>query len=139
MDFQVGTPTYAMPLLRNRGADLTVRKPSGEVRVKGLQRSFLSWVEGHPVLGTLNPTEFNALRKKVFRATFDHYRLGVVGVEGAGSPEEVHHSFVGWLDDTAVTTLPSAIQAEVRSHCFLVALKAFHIGSQVRAGDPDVQ
>lgn len=55
-------------------------------KVKVLQKAFLCWVEEHGDLQGLDAASFNELRRRLFRSTFDAFRLGVVGLDKSGGP-----------------------------------------------------
>lgn len=102
-----------------------------EKRIKLLQRRMLSFVEEHPTLSSLHPTPFNKIRKKVFRATFEAYRLGRVGI-----PDDVDlfEHFIGWLTDYS-PLVQDQVREEIRNRCFGVTLEAFRIGALVAGHD----
>jgi hypothetical protein len=102
---------------------------TAERRIKALQKEFLAWVEAHPILHRLPPTEFNDLRRQVFRGTFEAYRLGVVG--NTASAGRVAEYFLGWLHMEAVEELAVECRSEVTERCFLTALEAYRIGVMV--------
>lgn len=101
----------------------------GERKIRTLQKEFLCWVEEHPVLSLLPASEFHNLRTQLFRATFDVFRLGVVGVQADTDAVDLYMRFLGWIDE--VVFLPGETAREVRGKCFKVALEAFRIGAMV--------
>jgi hypothetical protein len=102
---------------------------TAERRIKGLQKEFLAWAEAHPILYELPPTDFNNLRKRVFRGTFEAYRLGVIGP--TPNAPRLSEYFLGWLDAQTLPHLSSASLTEVTDKCFATALEAFRIGVMV--------
>jgi hypothetical protein len=109
-----------------------MKQEIAERRVRGLQKEFLSQVEAHPVLFQMEPDDFNDLRKRVFRGTFEAYRLGVVGLEKG--PASMWEFFIWLGHNKAISTLDYDTQLEVNEMCLRTALEAFRIGAMV-AGD----
>lgn len=104
----------------------------GEQRIRSLQKQFLSWVETHPQLRTLEPEVFNEVRHRVFRSTFFAYRLGVVGVDAP--PPGLYKHFFGWLDSyPEIHLLGAEATLEVAEQCFVTSLRAFWVGVVVNA------
>src|SRR5688500_5120877 len=104
---------------------------AGESRVKGLQKEFLQWVEVHPVLMRLPPSEFNGIRKKVFRATFEAFRLGIVGID-ARDARPIWQYFFGWFDQQkGMNMLDAQTKLEVAERLFITTLEALRIGAMV--------
>lgn len=104
----------------------------GEARVRALQKEFLCWVESQPYLYTLSPEDFNAIRKKAFRATFDAFRLGKVGLREGDNVEQgvaLWLKFVDWGVDSPELTTMARLHLEAR--CFWTALNAFRAGAMV--------
>lgn len=99
-----------------------------EKKIKATQKEFLAWVEAHEVLHELPPLEFNDLRKRVFRGTFEAYRLGVTGVLSGPS---LSSYFIGWLDNAHVAAMEGTRRAEVAEKCFATALEAYRVGVMV--------
>lgn len=99
----------------------------GEIRVKGLQKEFLSWVEGHKALSAIPDTEFNDIRRKAFASTFEAFRLGVVGL-GEPEPQDLWRKFFGWA---GLPNLSSEVEIEIQAKCFRTSLEAFRIGAMV--------
>jgi hypothetical protein len=107
-----------------------MRHEVAEKKVRGLQKEFLTRVEHHPVLFQMEPDDFNDLRKRVFRGTFEAYRLGVVGLDKSDVPLWVF--FFGWLDNhDAIQSLEPTVRMEVTEMCFRTALEAYRIGAMV--------
>lgn len=96
-----------------------------EKRVKALQKEFLVQIEQHPILQAMDPVTFNALRKHVFRGTFEAYRLGVVGLDSCTT--SLWEYFFFWLDES----LDAQMQDEVAEMCFRVALESYRLGAMV--------
>lgn len=105
---------------------------AAEKQIKGLQKQFLIQIEEHPVFQHMGPTEFNDLRKRVFRGTFEAYRLGIVGIDGVSGRSELFSYFFHWLNDSTAT-MTHALQVQVAEMCFRVALESYRIGSMVAA------
>lgn len=104
-----------------------MRADVAERRVKAVQKGFLLGIEEHPVFHHLEPEQFNLLRRRVFRATFDAYRLGVVGVDGAAN---LYDTFFRWLPEIE-GYLTSALAIDLRHLCFRTTLAAFRLGAMV--------
>jgi hypothetical protein len=103
----------------------------GEKKIKVLQKEFLSWVESHPSLRRLDPDSFNDIRHKVFRATFQAYRLGVVGLE-EDHTTGLWSYFFGWLENhPSVRELSAEVLHEIAERCFRTTLDAFRVGAMV--------
>jgi hypothetical protein len=100
-----------------------------ERKIKALQKEFLAWVEAHPILHELPPEEFNDLRRRVFRGTFEAYRLGVIGT--TGQADSLSDFFMGWLGSEAVGNLAADHRIDVSNKCFSTALEAYRIGVMV--------
>jgi len=102
----------------------------GETRIKALQKNFLCWVETHPELSQLAPEKFNRIRRRAFRATFDAFKLGRIGLlpDEQNGDEVVWDKFFDWsqVDDMAGDTLH-----EIRTKGFSVTLEAFRVGALV--------
>lgn len=108
-----------------------MKHEAAERKVRGLQKEFLTRVEQHPVLFAMEPDDFNDLRKRVFRGTFEAYRLGVVGLDN-GLPST--WEFFAWLGgNRAVNALPEEMRLEVSELCLRTALEAFRVGSMIAA------
>lgn len=108
-----------------------MKHETAERKVRGLQKEFLTRVEQHPVLFQMAPNDFNDLRKRVFRGTFEAYRIGVVGLENS-LPST--WEFFMWLGgNPAVNALPEEMRLEVTEMCLRTALAAFRIGAMVAA------
>lgn len=108
-----------------------MRHEAAERKIKALQKQFFTEIENHPVLFQMEPNDFNAMRKRVFRGTFEAYRLGVVGLERG--PESLWE-FFAWLgDNAAIRALPPEMHLQVNHLCLCVALEAFRIGALVAA------
>lgn len=104
-----------------------------ERRVKGLQKEFLTWIEEHPALRSTDPALFNALRKRVFRATFDAFRLGVLGTDS--SRESLWSRFFGWMAVTPVITEADyQTVTEFIDRYLRTTLEAYRLGALVAAG-----
>lgn len=104
----------------------------GELKVKALQKEFLCWIEHNEAFRGMDPIRFNDVRKRIFRATFDVFRLGVVGVNELDDLE-VWRRFSGWMDESLVLFLELSVAqtAEIRGHYFHTALEAFRTGALV--------
>jgi hypothetical protein len=109
-----------------------VRTDAAIRKVKGLQRDFLAWIERHPVFYTLEPDAFNDIRKRVFRGTFEVYRLGVVGLP---DDTDLFELFFDWLNNPEAQMAP-AYRREISEKCLRTALEAYRIGAQVAAATP---
>jgi hypothetical protein len=109
-----------------------VSQELAERRIKGLQKEFLNRIEEHEVYQYLKPQEFNDLRKRVFRGTFEAYRLGIIGIDNVAGPNELTKYFFNWLDDSTFL-LPHDMQTEVSEMCWRAALEAFRIGAMAAA------
>lgn len=103
----------------------------GERRIKCLQKEFLHWVEEHPQLKELDSHLFNDLRRRAFRATFDAFRLGIVGLAEDVDREVLWNHFFGWVE---VDSLPDSAAKELKEECLRVALEAFRTGALVSPG-----
>lgn len=105
----------------------------GEHKIKALQKAFLCWIEQHPDLTTLPPLAFNELRRKVFRSTFDAFRLGVVGLNGeVREGEALWQHFFGWFENNPhMDALPIEVVREIMEECFRTTLEAFRLGAIV--------
>lgn len=103
----------------------------GEARVRALQKEFLCWIESQPELFALEPSEFNDIRKKAFRATFNAFRMGRIGLRDGDDIDksiELWLSFVNWgFSQRLSTTAKLALEAR----CFWTALNAFRAGAMV--------
>lgn len=109
-----------------------MRQVDGEQKVKALQKAFLCWVEEDEQLKTLDPRTFNLIRRQLFRATFEAFRLGVVGLGDRLEGPILWKRFFGWVDDLpALRTLPLTVSSEIRARCFRTSLEAFRIGALV--------
>lgn len=107
-----------------------MRQDIAERKVRSLQKEFLTQVEEHHILFNMEPDQFNDLRKRVFRGTFEAYRLGVVGLANNDTP--LWAFFFGWLENhRSVAALDPEIRMEVTEKCFRVALEAYRIGAMV--------
>lgn len=105
----------------------------GERRVKGLQKEFLTWIEEHPALRSTDPAAFNSFRKRVFRTTFDAFRLGVLGT-GASVQHLWTHLF-GWLENQQVIRqVDSETAIEITDRYLRTTLEAYRAGALVAAG-----
>lgn len=102
-----------------------------EKKVKGLQKEFLVKIEQHPVFQQMEPREFNDLRKRVFRGTFEAYRLGVVGIESTTGHGDLYTRLFGWLKGTQTEYMNNQIQHEIAHLVFRTALEAYRIGAMV--------
>lgn len=105
----------------------------GEQKVKAMQKAFLCWIEAHPDLVVLPPTVFNDLRRKLFRSTFDAFRLGVVGLNGeAREGEALWQHFFGWFENNPdIVALDPEVVRELTEECFRTTLEAFRLGAIV--------
>jgi len=102
-----------------------------ERRIKSLQKAILLQIEEHPVFHALEPRAFNDLRRRVFRGTFDAYRLGVVGIAAARA-DQLSAFFLGWFgDDADLDPLSHQHRVEVTTMCLRAALEAFRLGAMV--------
>lgn len=99
----------------------------GELRVKGLQKEFLSWVETHEYLSRLDPDRFNRIRHQAFSATFEAFRLGRVGIR-TPNPHSLWKKFFAWA---MVSGLPPEVEIQVQAKCFETTLEAFRVGAMV--------
>lgn len=105
---------------------------TGEARVKGLQKEFLSWVEDHYYLSALEPARFNKIRHRAFSSTFEAFRLGRVGLRSADSGIALWRKFFGWA---TVAGLPKDVELEVQAKCFTTSLEAFRVGAMVTGAE----
>lgn len=105
----------------------------GERKIKAIQKAFLYWVEEHPGLIILEPNAFNDLRRKIFRSTFDAYRLGILGLNGeCREATALWQHFFGWFENyPALREVDAETVREVTEECFKVALEAFRVGAIV--------
>lgn len=101
-----------------------------EKKIRGLQKEILTRMEDHEVFRVLSPDSFNAVRRRVFRGTFDAYRLGVVGLASVKEPDVLYASFFGWADEVQPALSPTLYDQMV-DMCFGTALEAFRIGAMV--------
>lgn len=103
---------------------------TAEKKIRGLQKEFLTSVENHPILFQMDPDSFNDLRKRVFRGTFEAYRLGVIGLDK--STVSLWTYFFGWLDNhQVIESLDPETRAEITEMCFRTALEAYRVGAMV--------
>ena len=108
----------------------------GEKKIKVIQKDFLVWVESHPVLSAMDPDSFNDIRHKVIRATFQAFRLGVVGLDER--TVGLWNYFFGWLENhPEVRVLGSTLLHEIAERCFKSSLEAFRVGAMVAANRGD--
>jgi hypothetical protein len=98
----------------------------GEKRIKALQKEFLMWLEDHPALRTMAADDFDALRRSVFRGTFQAFRLGIIGLEE--SDISLRKYFFTWLE---TTPLGPSTETHIAMECFRVSLEAFRVGALV--------
>jgi hypothetical protein len=101
----------------------------GERRVKSLQKEFLGWIETEQCLFPMESAEFNAIRRRVIRTTFDAFRFGVVGL-GTLNEEILWRYFFVWVE---LKGLPQDAVLEVMQKCFMITLEAFRVGAVVSA------
>lgn len=99
----------------------------GERKIKALQKEFLMWLEDHPSVGAMAADDFDALRKSVFRGTFQAFRLGIIGIEDSGAA--LRKYFFTWLETTPYFG-PTA-EVHLSLECFKVSLEAFRVGALV--------
>lgn len=109
-----------------------LRHDAAERKIRGLQKEFLTRIEEHPVFHALPPDLFNAIRKRVFRGTFEAFRLGVVGHGNTGKPSDLYGHFFGWVED-AEPYLTPALHQQLVDLCFGTALEAYRVGAMVSA------
>jgi hypothetical protein len=108
-----------------------MKHEAAERRIKALQKELLVWIEEQGDLAGLDHETFHAIRKRVFRSTFDAYRLGYVGLDEAGDLP-LWQQFFGWLENhSAVVGLPPVARAKVAEKTFLTTLQAFRLGAMV--------
>lgn len=106
-----------------------MKQEYGEKRVKALQKEFLFWVEKNNALRNLHPQDFNTIRKKVFRQTWDAYRIGVTGLPES---DALFGYFFGWMDKIyAVKRLHATVREEITEYSFRITLEAFRLGAMV--------
>jgi hypothetical protein len=101
---------------------------TAEKVVKGLQKDFLLWIEETPKLSTLTDDQFTTLRRRVFRSTFQAFRLGIIGIDP--DDDGLLPLFTDWLHDVK---LDDSYAWEITNRCFMTALSAFRIGACVAA------
>jgi hypothetical protein len=106
-----------------------MHKDVAEIQVRQLQKEFLVGIENHPAFHVMSPASFNTLRKRVFRGTFEAYRLGIIGPERT---EHLFSFFVGWLSGLD-TGLDPAMHHEIAEMCLRTSLSAYRIGAMVAA------
>jgi hypothetical protein len=110
-----------------------MRAADAEKSVKSLQKQLLLRLEDHAAYEALEPDDFNALRRRVFRQTFKAYHLGIVGLPPFESFDTLT-AFVGWLSDVpgvdAITGYDRLVLSEM---CLRAALDAFRLGALVAA------
>lgn len=107
----------------------------GERKIKALQKEFLMWLEDHPALRSLDAAAFDALRRSVFRGTFQAFRLGIIGIEDSNS--SLRKYFFTWLE---TSPLGPSTETNIAMECFRVSLEAFRVGALVagaRKKEPD--
>jgi len=104
----------------------------GEVRVKALQKRFLTWVENHSYLQKLEPIQFNQIRHKAFSSTFEAFRMGRVGTGVYTDSQVLWRKFFGWA---LVSGLPPDIEFELQTMCFVISLEAFRAGALVTGAE----
>jgi hypothetical protein len=109
-----------------------MRHETAEKKIRGLQKEFLTRIEAHPSFHELPPDLFNLIRRRVFRGTFEAYRLGVVGLDGLGKNNGLYAYFFGWVDDAAQHLNP-AMHKQVVEMCFGTALEAYRVGAMFAA------
>lgn len=95
----------------------------GERHVKYLQKEFLCWVENHPKFSHLPSNTFNNVRRRVFRSTFDAFRLGVLGTDAYSGLQLWSHFF----DWDGLEVEPD-VKSELVAESFRVLLLAFRAG-----------
>lgn len=101
---------------------------AAERKIRALQKAVLCWAEEHPVLSRLDPNSFNGLRRRLFRMTFEAYRLGVVGPTDQDSDAAILALF---YSPVPMPALDGAATLELNMKCFRVALEAFRHGAMV--------
>lgn len=109
-----------------------MRHELAEKKIRALQKGFLTRIEQHAAFHILPPDLFNLIRKRVFRGTFEAYRLGIVGFVPTESPPNLYAYFFGWTDDAAAH-LPPLMHKQIVDMCFGTALEAYRIGAMVAA------
>lgn len=101
-----------------------------ETEIKRLQKALLGWIEEHPDLLPLHPERYNGIRKRVFRSTWDAYRMGVLGIPERGPLWE---GLFGWIDGALLTEgLPPETRIEIRERALRSVLISLWLGA--RAG-----
>lgn len=107
-----------------------------EVCVKGLQKSFLYWIEEHEQLCALDPALFNEIRKRVFRATFATFRMGIVGLTVDKRPDLLD-VFLAWIPNIAEidTQIDWDVLSELEYRCLFATLEAFRLGALCKGAD----
>jgi len=85
-----------------------VTQDAAEKEIKAGQKAFLLAMETHPVINRLSDDTMNAIRRRVFRATFAAFRLGLLGLRDTA----VHPVFVGFLDDLGADIEDATVRSE---------------------------
>ena len=105
---------------------------SAEQAIKSIQKQVLHKFEVE-LLEIMQPNDFNALRKLVFRSTFLAYRIGFLG------PNKDDKSVFKLIDfavsavmrdvDSPIASLDQDLQEEIVEYCLFVWLDAYRIGA----------
>jgi hypothetical protein len=104
-----------------------VQHNEGERRIKALQKELLAWIESHRILQDIDPMLFNDIRHRIFRSTFQSYKLGIVGL--TEHKPGLFQNFFGWIAyHPALRATEPEVTMDVAEHCFVAALKAFQVG-----------
>lgn len=110
---------------------------AAETAVKLLQRRFLCWIEQHPALDTLDHHAFNDVRKQLYRATWQVFKLGITGFREGRPDPDIWTPFFGWMENPDFGVCGDAVKGEIRTKCFHTALEAFRLGARVDVGGPE--
>lgn len=101
-----------------------------EARVKALQKEFLLWLEEN--IENVNAPDFEQLRRKIFRGSFNAFRLGVVGL--APRLEHADYPYTGYLTlFVGGGIFIPKLHPELPERYFRMALEAFRLGTLVGA------
>ncbi len=103
-----------------------------EQAVKMRQKEFLIWAEENPALQVLDAKAFNTLRRRVFRGTFEAFRLGILG--HLTEEDGLLSLFTEWMTNVE-SGLDPLDHWYVTDKYFYTALEAFRLGTIVKVTD----